>query len=127
MIRGVFCLSGGAITVCGSSPQAVRSLGKAFLSVSKREVKEETGLDVVTAFPMAIYSNLDVVTAFGEKMQLFQVQFLVNEWRGELLSETDETIDARFFSPDKFPTDIHPMYQEVLDDLRGYDRTLILK
>ena len=63
----------------------------------KREVKEESGLVVISATPMSIYSQRSIVTAYGDPYHLFQVQFLVDEWSGELVTETDETVDARFF------------------------------
>jgi hypothetical protein len=43
-------------------------------------------------------------------------------------TETDETIDARFFPMDKLP-EVQPHYLETLEDLKVYESTgeLILK
>ena len=108
-------------------PGGGQELDESILDCLKREVKEEVGLDVITATPMAVYSRLLIMTANGDPYQLFQVQFLVDEWSGELVNETDETIDARFIALDELPEKILDSYQEVLEDLREYDGSLILK
>ena len=55
------------------------------------------------------------------------MQFLVDAWSGELVTETDETLDARFFGLDEVPVDLSDLYEEVLEDLRRWDGSLILK
>jgi 8-oxo-dGTP pyrophosphatase MutT (NUDIX family) len=107
-------------------PDGSQELDESILDCLKREVKEETGLSVITATPMAIYSRLSIVTVHGD-YQVFHVQFLVDDWSGELATETDETADARFFRLDELPEEKHDFYQEVLEDLRKYDGSLILK
>jgi len=110
-----------------------QELDESILDCLKREVKEETGLNVITAIPMAIYSQLSIMTAYGDPYHLFLVQFLVDDWSGELATETEETVDARFFRlnelPEKLevPEELRDRYQEVLEDLREYDGSLILK
>ncbi len=108
-------------------PAGSQELDESILDCLKREVKEETGLDVIAATPMAIYSQLSIVTGYGDPYHLFMVQFLVDDWSGELVTETDETLDARFFGLDELPEDMLDFYQQVLDDLRKYDGSLILK
>ncbi len=108
-------------------PAGGQELGESILDCLKREVKEESGLDVILATPMAIYSQVSIVTASGDPYQLFLVQFLVDEWSGELVTETDETVDARFLDLDELPENIPDSYHEVLKDLQEYDGSLILK
>jgi 8-oxo-dGTP pyrophosphatase MutT (NUDIX family) len=108
-------------------PSGALELAETLFEGMQREVKEETGLDVVTATPMAIYSYPDNMTAYGDPYYQISVQFLVDEWSGTLVSETDETTQARFFDIDEPPEGIAGHYQEVLADLRQYDGRFILK
>ncbi|MEE6452643.1 NUDIX domain-containing protein [Gottfriedia acidiceleris] len=70
-----------------------------------REVKEETGLDVISAKVIAIYSNpkYGQKNKFRDAYQLFEFLFLVETWKGSLIKCTEETIDAKFFILDEIP------------------------
>lgn len=52
-------------------PAGSIELEESILDCVKREVKEETGLDVISATPMAIYSDprFSFVTAYGDPYQ----------------------------------------------------------
>jgi len=93
----------------------------------RREVKEESGLNVIAAKPMAIYSYPSSMTAYGDPYYQLTVQFLVDQWSGELLSETDETTNALFFDIDNLPDGLAGHYAEVIADLKVYDGQFILK
>jgi 8-oxo-dGTP pyrophosphatase MutT (NUDIX family) len=108
-------------------PSGALELEETIFEGMQREVKEETGLDIIGATPMAIYSYPSSITAYGDPYYQITVQFLVNEWSGTLLTETDETTQARFFDIDEPPEGIAGHYPEVLDDLRKYDGRFILK
>ncbi|MCP5095354.1 MAG: hypothetical protein GY943_07375 [Chloroflexi bacterium] len=49
--------------------------------------------------------------------------FIVNEWSGALQTQTDETIDARFFDLDNLPLDVPDFYHETIADLHHYRET----
>lgn len=109
-------------------PAGSMELDESILECIKREVKEESGLDVISATPMAIYSEprFSFVTAYGDPYQPLSVVFIIDEWSGTLISETDETIDACFFSLDNLPL-IPEVYVETLSDLKRFDGKVILK
>ena len=102
-------------------PAGCQELDESISDCLRREVKEETGLDVISATPIAIYSQLPIVTVYGDPYQLFLVQFLVGEWSGTLVTETDETVDARFFGLDELPAEMPDFYRQALQDLQAYD------
>jgi len=109
-------------------PAGAIELGDSVFDCLKREVKEETGLDVISATPFAIYSEsrFAFTNMYGDTYQLFSVAFRVDEWEGALVTETDETIDARFFPLDALP-ELPAHYHETMDDLQKFDGRLILK
>ena len=109
-------------------PAGSMELDESVWDAMQREVKEETGLDVITATLIAIYSEprFQFTNAFGGQHQMLAFVFQVDEWRGELLTETDETIDARFFAPEELP-EISLVHQETLADVAAFDGNLILK
>ena len=108
-------------------PAGGQELDESIANCVTREVREETGLTVISAIPMAIYSAVSAVTAYGDPYHLFVTQFLVEEWSGELARETNETTDAGFFSVGSLPDEIAPFYGEILCDIQTYDGNLILK
>ncbi|MFC7619848.1 NUDIX domain-containing protein [Microlunatus sp. GCM10028923] len=109
-------------------PAGGLELGESIWEALVREVREETGLTVEAATPFALYTEKRFwfTNAYGGQHQLFTVAFRVDRWSGSLLSETDETVDARFFARSNLP-EINSVYLETLQDLDAYDRTVILK
>lgn len=109
-------------------PAGSLELGDSVTEAVKREVFEETGLRVISCRPMAIYSDpkYSVTYPNGDQVQIFVIVFIVDDWEGDLISETDETSDIGFFDIDALP-DTHEMYVETLEDLKRFDGKLIVK
>jgi ADP-ribose pyrophosphatase YjhB (NUDIX family) len=101
-------------------PAGAQELGESIYDCMQREVKEETGLDVIEAEPISLYTDpkYDYVTAYGKKYQSFAVVFHVKKWKGSLLTKTSESTDAHFFAPDNLP-ELSPLYMETLEDVRN--------
>ena len=108
-------------------PSGALELEESLFDAMQREVREESGLDVMAAHPMAIYTYLSNVTAYGDPFAQISIQFLVTEWTGELVTETEETTDAQFFAIDALPDNLASHYGQVLEDWQRYDGTLILR
>jgi 8-oxo-dGTP pyrophosphatase MutT (NUDIX family) len=106
-------------------PGGSMELGLSVYDTLVREVWEETGLDVVSATLIGIYSEprFWFTNAYGGEHQPIHFTFRVDEWRGTLVTETDESVDARFWAPDQVPE----RYQEVLKDLNDFAGTVVLK
>jgi len=112
-------------------PSGAMELDESVYDCLVREVHEESGLQVHKATLFAINSNpskTSIVTAYGDPYQLIVFVFRVDEWSGELITETDETIDARFLPLDEL-SDVPSYYLDTLEDLKAYESRgqLILK
>jgi ADP-ribose pyrophosphatase YjhB (NUDIX family) len=109
-------------------PAGGLELGESIWECLVHEVREETGLVVEAATPIALYTEQRFwfTNAYGGRHQMFTVVFRVDRWSGSLVTETDETRDARFFARSELPP-LRPVYQETLQDLDRYDGNLILK
>ena len=93
-----------------------------------REVKEETGLSVKSATLISIYSGPRFAgkNQFGNEQQLLVFQFRVDEWSGSLVKETNETLDAGFFTRKEVPR-AYEFYSEAIKDLNSFSGQVILK
>ncbi|MDR7314530.1 NUDIX domain-containing protein [Brevibacillus nitrificans] len=136
-IRAIICDEAGKVLFTKGNgrwgmPAGSIELGESIYETLQREVKEETGLEVVSATLIAIYSGKPMVeNSYHDKYQLFEFLFKVDSWEGELLSKTDETTDADFFAIDSRPVVRNGFwgehFTEVFEDYQNYKGTLILK
>ncbi len=113
-------------------PAGAMEVGESITDCAVREIYEETGLTAERLTPFAIYSNPSAYTLtnmYGDTYQLFIVAFRIDAWSGQLLTQTDETTDARFFAVDEVPVSPTSITQETLNDLATFERTgtLIMK
>ena len=109
-------------------PAGSMELGETVFEGLKREVNEETGLNVISASLVAVYSGQKVARTdqYGNDYQWLVFQFTVEEWTGTLVSETDETVDAGFFSESELP-EAYESYRESVQDARAFTGRVILK
>jgi len=123
-----FCSYAAVTMAIGVMPAGSLELGESIIECLKREVREESGLEVVTATLIAVYSGprFAFTNAYGGEHQMLSLIFRIDEWAGELATTTDETTDARFFAFDGRPV-LPPLYEETLRDLATYDGRVILK
>jgi ADP-ribose pyrophosphatase YjhB (NUDIX family) len=109
-------------------PAGALELGESVLDACRREVREETGLHVLDATPMAIYSEprFHSTDHYGNQRQMLTIVMLVREWSGEVVRQTSETTDCRFFALTDLP-ELPPLYAETVEDLKSYSGQVILK
>ncbi len=109
-------------------PAGSMELDESVMDCLRREVREETGLEVLAATPIAIYSEprFAFTTAFGGQHQMLSIVFRVDAWQGTLAATTEETTAACFFALDELP-ELPALYQETLTDVQYFRGRVIVK
>ncbi|MGM9988723.1 MAG: NUDIX domain-containing protein [Bacillaceae bacterium] len=86
-------------------PAGSMEIGESIFHCLQRHVKEETNLNVLSATLIAVYTGPEYAmkNEFDDEYQLFESVFVVDEWTGELVKDTEETADADFFTSEELP------------------------
>lgn len=94
-----------------------------------REVKEETGLTVISARPIGIYTDPKYNFTYpnGDQIKIFELAFFVDKWQGQLHIDGGETLDLQFFPLDRLPDDLYPDHRESIEDYQAFDGEFIVK
>jgi ADP-ribose pyrophosphatase YjhB (NUDIX family) len=110
-------------------PHGCVDLGESASAALVREVKEETGLDVLRAEPFGMYTDpkYSVIYPNGDEVQTFTIAFLVREWAGTLRPDGDEVSRLGFFPLDRLPAPLYPIHVETLEDFSRHGREFIAK
>ena len=106
-------------------PAGAMELGESIAEAGAREVREETGLTATGLTAFALYTGAahTVTNQWGHTYQLHVTAFRVDDWHGDLVTQTDETTDARFFPPDALPEPLSGSVTESLADLAEFEKT----
>lgn len=115
-------------------PAGAMELDESVFDAMRREVKEETGLDVLKATLIAIYSSPTTQTftdRWGNEHHIIEYLFRVDLWTGTLEKETDESVDAKFYPLDNLPEASSELFAKhhnrVFKDFKRFDGKLILE
>ena len=110
-------------------PAGAMELGESMQECAIREVWEETGLRAISLTPFAFYSAYTYTNDFGHTYQQILMSFRIDAWEGELVRQTEESVDAGFFPLDALPGQKSFIIEETLADLASFEATgcLVLK
>ncbi|WP_433828096.1 NUDIX domain-containing protein [Actinoplanes sp. CA-015351] len=110
-------------------PAGAMELGESMEQCAVRELWEETGLTATSLTPYAFYTAYTYTNDFGHTYQQVLMTFVVHAWEGELLRETEESVDAGFFALDELPGQKSLVIEEALADLEEFGKTgrLVMK
>ncbi len=105
-------------------PAGAMELDESIFEALEREIREETGLQVIQAVPFGIYSHprSSVTYPNGDQVQPMTVAFHVQEWTGEPIADGEESLALEFFHPDRLPPDdrMHPPHLQTIRDFERY-------
>ena len=94
----------------------------------KREVAEETALEVIEAEPMGLYSGPKQRFDYpnGDQVQCFAIAFIVLKWQGRARADGEEGAELRFFPLSRLPDDLVPVHRQTIADYMRYDGKFLL-
>ena len=97
--------------------------GETAAQAAKREALEETGCEVELTGLVGLYA----IPQFGLLgMDTHNAVFRAHIIGGSLTATTDETLDARFFSPDHLPDALMPHHRtRIMDALAGIGGSIV--
>ena len=104
-------------------PAGAMELGESMEDCAIRETYEETGLRATSLTPFAFYTRYTFTNDYGHTYQQILMSFRIDSWEGELVRQTDESVDAGFFPLNALPGPPSFIIDETLADLATFERT----
>jgi len=101
---------------CWGYPGGCVELGETVEDTAKRELYEETGLTANTLELLGVFSGSELFYTYpnGNKVANNDMVYLCDDFTGEIITETNETTDLRWFEIDSLPENISPPVQKPL-------------
>lgn len=101
------------------NPGGAMELGETVLETLRREIKEETSLEIENPEFFAIYSGESEHIIYPNKDEVYciNVIYTVKHYTG-FLKKDEESEELKFFSLDEIPEYITPTLRNILKDLK---------
>ena len=96
--------------LCWSMHSGGLEIGETVEAAAKRELLEETGLVANEMELLGVFSGEDMRYTYpnGDKVSIVQIMYVCNDFSGEILEETNETLELAWFDIDNIPKEISP-------------------
>jgi len=101
---------------CWGYPGGCVELGEAVEETAKRELFEETGIMANALELLGVFSGGELFYTYpnGDMVANNDIVYLCEEFSGEIVTETTETTDLRWFDINSLPENISPPVQKPL-------------
>lgn len=100
---GEWCVPGGSI-----------ELGETLADALKREVKEETNVDIVNPQLFTIKENVHMIYPNKDEVYYTDFVYVVNEFYGDIKPDSEST-ELKFLGLDNLPHDIMPSQRDYIE------------
>jgi 8-oxo-dGTP pyrophosphatase MutT (NUDIX family) len=119
--EGDILMQQNAVTGDWQLPGGYLEPGEALEDTARREVKEETDLDIgdVTLFGVFSGPEFHWFMPNGDEVYNVTVAFVTTDYQGELRADGDEGKALTFFAPQSLPENLGPSVKHVLDAFIG--------
>lgn len=99
-------------------PGGLMELGESLEETARREVLEETGLQIAALQLCQIYSGSDyyIENPNGDTFYSVSAVYKTSEYSGEILADEIESISLQFFPPSQLPEGIMVSYRRFIED-----------
>ncbi|EJS57822.1 hypothetical protein ICE_01935 [Bacillus cereus BAG1X1-2] len=97
-------------------PGGAMELGESLEETAKREIFEETGLNVEVEHLIGVYSKYSGEFPNGDKAQTITHCFQCKPIGGELNVDGIETLDLKYFPIDQIPKLFTKLHEDALED-----------
>nr|WP_153738026.1 NUDIX hydrolase [Aquibacillus halophilus] len=110
-------------------PGGYMELGESITDTARREVFEETGLRLGKLKLFSVYSGPgnEKTLQSGDQVSLVQLWFTCTDFRGQLVIQNEESLDASFFPLDALPENLFESHYRVFKDLLSGEETPIIR
>ena len=100
-------------------PGGAVELGEIVETAARREVREETGLELGPLIPFGIFSGPELFYRYpnGDEVYNVTIVYLTRDWRGNI-HLNDEHTDWGWFTAKGIPEDLSPPIKPVIEQFR---------
>ncbi len=100
-------------------PGGAIELGESAEEAAKREIKEETGLEVTVKNLIGIYTKYFDKYPKGDKAQTIAIFLEMEIVGGELSASDEETLDLKFFELSNVPELVNKQHEDAFKDIKN--------
>ncbi|MDQ0350251.1 ADP-ribose pyrophosphatase YjhB (NUDIX family) [Alkalibacillus filiformis] len=99
-------------------PGGLMELGESTEDVARRELKEETNLEVGKLNLINVYSGPDqyIKAENGDEFYVVTISYYANDFTGEIKADLEESIQFSFFSPEQLPDHMVGSHRMMIED-----------
>lgn len=107
-------------------PGGAMELGESISETARREIKEETGLNIELERLIGIYSDYSDEYPNGDSAQPIVIFFLGKIISGNLSIDDSETLELRYFGKDEMPQLVNKQHMDMFNDLFSGKKEVII-